>query len=198
MSDERRRKLERLAAQGDADAEERLYWDDLRVGYGGVLLLDKLVEAVLTLTNDFRAPTVSQKRRFVLGLPHGGALTEQDQQALRETYSSIRSADGLHQIPRVIRDPGFTVYVREERAVYRLDAQDQWRRLCALSAAPPAGTFRVVGTLRDRDDLPGGVCLVLANGGVYESRGARGPMGGNRNSSVAWNAIRFEKIAREL
>lgn len=193
MTDQRRRELERRSQQGDAEAAERLYWDDLRVGLGGVQLLDKLVETVLTLANK-RAPTVWDKIAFVRGLP-SVPLSAEEMVELSDRWRRVRSAAELHRVPRSLRQPGFTTYATEDRTVYRVDVEGKWSRLASLTAAPPIHPFYVVETLAERDRLPGhGSCLVLANGGIYKSIGRRGPRGANRHSAIEWAPVRFEKI----
>ncbi len=196
MSDRKRRELERLAQQGDTEAEERLYWDDLRIGLGGIQLLDKLVEAVLALKNKGRLPSVTEKRLFVNGLPHNDGPSPQRIAALADVHRTVQTGACLHRIPRVLRQEGFTTYVEEQRAVYRISSDGQWSKVCSLSADPPAHPFYVFRTLRDRDEstVRSGSCLVMANGGVYRADGGRGPMGGNRNNSVHWQSIRIEKV----
>lgn len=198
MSDERRRRLERLSVQGDMEAEERLYWDDLRSGLGGTQLLDKLVESLLALHNGGTLPTVWEKRWFVNGAVGPWAMGEEARQQLADQWRRVEGGEDLHRIPRPLREPGFTVYVVSDQSVYRLNADRQWRRLCRLSAEPPGYPFYVVQTLRDRDALDVGnrsraSCLVLENGGIYRTAGVRGPSGSNRHYSTEWTAVRFER-----
>lgn len=194
MADRDERELERRAAQGDADAAERLYWSVMR-SRAGAQLLDRLIESVVALQIKAQ-PTVMQKLAFLRGEPVE-RVTEVDLERLARRNSEIRSSEDLHRIPRSVRRPGFVTYCHGDGSVYRYESNGEWRRLVRLSAEPPGYPLHIVATLRDRDDLDGvgngESCLVLANMGLYKSFIER-----NRYSNsevVKWHSVRFEKGA---
>jgi hypothetical protein len=200
VSDRQERELEKLVAGGDYDAAERLYWMLLR-SRSGAVLMDRLIEAAVRV--ELRASGVSgqdldvsiqHKLAFVRGQPVGEVREEEAAQE-RAYWSIINVTSDLHRIPRVARQPGFTVYSREDRGVYRYQADGQWTRLVQLSAAPPGRPFYVVDTLSQRDNMEaesGSACLVLANRGVYKCSVHRD----NPHASAAtrhWDSVRFER-----
>jgi hypothetical protein len=192
VSDERLRRLEREAATGDAAAGEALYWGTLRT-QGTEQLLDRMVETMLTAVNR-EAPTIWDKLRWLQGKPPEDTSHEQ-LAALRTHWSVIHSAAHLHRVPRMIRTAGFTVYCRKEKEVYRFscDGSGQWSRACSMSRRPPTSDFRIYKTLAERNATTGGPgvsCLVLENGGVYESRHGHNPYQPNGRE---WISVRFEK-----
>ncbi len=189
------RDLERRAEQGDTDAAEELYWKGLRSGLS-MKLLDKLVEAVLTLDNGV-SPTVWQKLSFTRDQPLE-VLPPAEAAAERERWRLVQSASQLHQIPRSVRAPGFTTYVVSDWSVYQVQADGNWLRLVTLSAPPPCHPFHIVQQLSDRDALQitsRASCFVLQNGGVYiGERPSHGSVNQtDPNVRVRWVDVRFEK-----
>lgn len=190
MADERLRRLEREAASGDAAAGEGLYWETLRT-QGTMYLLDRMIETMLTAVNK-EAPTIWDKLRWLQGKPPEDT-SQEHLAALRAHWSVIRSADDLHRVPRMIRTAGFTVYCTKDREVYRFGADGQWVRACSMSSRPPTRDFRIFKTITERNASSGGPgvsCLVLENGGVYESTPRHNPY---QPHGREWISVRFEK-----
>ena len=185
--DDRLRALDRAARKGDGQAAERLYWETLRLT-NVVLLLDRLIEAVLT--QDIRLPSVMEKLAWVRN--EAPQLSEDQLDTMRRHYSRVPASAALHQIPHEIRQPGFTTYCDSERQVYRVNSEGQWDRLASLSAPPPGYPFSVYQAISDRDENPalGSSCLVLENGGVYQAVPSRSLYQPHRN---LWSEVRFER-----
>jgi hypothetical protein len=192
VADERLRRLERDAANGDAQAAESLYWGTLRT-MGTDELLDRMIETVLTVVNR-EAPSVWDKLRWLRGLPPEDTGQEQ-LAALRAQWSRVNSSKDLHRVPRQVRQAGMTVYAQEEREVYMLQAGGQWARVCSMSRRPPTYRFMVFATLSARDEYPGSSpglsCLVLENGGVYEADRDHNPF--RPPGGITWRSCWIER-----
>lgn len=191
MSDERIRQLERAAKEGDYEATEELYWSLLRLNDGSGVI-DRLIEAVLTLQNDGRAPGIWDKIGWLR--QEGRQLSEEQLRSLRALFQEVADADSLHTVPREIRQPGLTIYAQAQRRVFRYGEDLRWHAIARLSSSPPGFPFFVVKTLAERDELEvrsGASCLVLDNNGVYRSEIASNPY--SNRTSIKWNCVRIER-----
>jgi len=191
VSDERIRRLERAAKEGDYEATEELYWSLLRLNDGGEVI-DRLLEAVLTIQQDGRIPGVWDKINWLR--QEGRSLSEEQLTSLRALFREVADADSLHTVPREIREPGLTIYAQQQRRVFRYGEDHRWHAVARLSSSPPGYPFMVVKTLAERDALnvrSGASCLVLDNNGVYRSELVSNPF--SDRTSIKWNCVRIER-----
>jgi len=214
MADDRMRRLERAANQGDREAAEQLYQERIRAF--GDLIIDRLIERVMILEHrherrDNRAfiPDVFDKLRWVSGGSagpggSGGPHTLEEQIALmrersvvdrEQQLSTLVPVELLRRMLRPEQIRWYAVYVRGSTSLHGLlltGEKATWQRICSISAEPPGYPIFVVQTLAQRDALEqviGGMsCLVLENMGFYRAD-LREHYGQTRTH---WQSIRIE------